>query len=104
MEKRSLPEFPKDDVLAHLLSSFPEMAYKYHIHDSLLENTEETELTEEEKVEAWRKFEGDEKSMYRIRIYQIKILKNIRCLFSRSELERFISTTTVVFEYEHCGH
>lgn len=61
MNERPTPNVPKDDLLAHLLMKFPEMVYKYHEHDSLLENKGEEELSEQEKNDAWLAYEADVK-------------------------------------------
>lgn len=61
MDKRPIPNVPKDDVLAHLLMNFPKMVYKYHEHDSLLECKSEEELSEQEKNDAWLAYEADVK-------------------------------------------
>lgn len=53
---------PADDILAHLLKNFPHQVYKYHEHDSLLENKLEQELSEQDKKEAWDNYELAEKS------------------------------------------
>ncbi|XP_075150194.1 uncharacterized protein LOC142224305 isoform X2 [Haematobia irritans] len=56
---RPTPILPQDSVLARLLRSFPDLVYKYHEHDSLLENKVEQELSEQEKNEAWTAYERD---------------------------------------------
>lgn len=61
MEERPTPNVPKDDLLAHLLINFPQKVYKYHEHDSLLENKGEEELSEQEKNDAWAAYEADVK-------------------------------------------
>lgn len=61
MNERPTPNVPKDDLLAHLLMKFPQMVYKYHEHDSLLENKGEEELSEQEKNDAWTAYEADVK-------------------------------------------
>lgn len=55
MNEREIPIQPKDEVLGHLLNKFPDKVYKYHEHQSLLDNKHEQELTEEEKQEAFRR-------------------------------------------------
>lgn len=59
MSDRPIPNVPKDELLAHLLHNFPSIVYKYHEHDSLLENKAEQDLSEEEKADAWRAYEND---------------------------------------------
>ncbi|XP_031623433.1 transcriptional regulator ATRX homolog isoform X2 [Contarinia nasturtii] len=61
MKDRQTPNVPKDDLLASLLMQFPQMVYKYHEHDSLLENKGEEELSEQEKNDAWAAYEADVK-------------------------------------------
>lgn len=65
---RETPILPADDVLAYLLRNLPESAFKYHVHDSLLENKPEQDLSEEEKNEAWaayeREIQNNEKPSY----------------------------------------
>lgn len=61
MEKRETPVLPKDSLLAHLLHNYPHMVFKYHEHDSLLENKSEQQLSEEEKADAWALYEADVK-------------------------------------------
>lgn len=61
MDERPTPTMPKDDLLKYLLHKFPHMVYKYHEHDSLLENKSEQDLSEEEKADAWKQYEEDVK-------------------------------------------
>ncbi|XP_033248524.1 transcriptional regulator ATRX homolog isoform X1 [Drosophila miranda] len=56
--ERSMPVLPKDTILAHLLRQ-SELVYKYHEHDSLLENKVEQELSEQEKADAWETYEKE---------------------------------------------
>lgn len=60
-DARPTPNVPKDDLLAQLLMQFPRLVYKYHEHDSLLENKGEEELSEQEKNDAWALYEADVK-------------------------------------------
>lgn len=57
--ERPVPVFPQDQILANLLLNSPELVYKYHEHDSLLENKMEQELSEQEKADAWVAYERD---------------------------------------------
>ncbi|XP_055858931.1 transcriptional regulator ATRX homolog [Episyrphus balteatus] len=57
--ERPVPVFPQDQILANLLLNSPELVYKYHEHDSLLENKMEQELSEQEKADAWVAYEKD---------------------------------------------
>ncbi|KAH8378332.1 hypothetical protein KR093_010752 [Drosophila rubida] len=56
--ERTMPVLPKDTILAHLLRQ-SELVYKYHEHDSLLENKVEQELSEQEKADAWHTYERE---------------------------------------------
>lgn len=60
--KRETPVIPKDELLRHLLKNRPRQVFKYHEHESLLENKPDQELTEEEKKEAWAAFEYEEQA------------------------------------------
>ncbi|XP_053669923.1 transcriptional regulator ATRX homolog [Anopheles nili] len=58
-EPRPVPNLPKDRLFAELLKRFDTIIYKYHEHDSLLENKEEETLNEEERKAAWEEFEQE---------------------------------------------
>ncbi|XP_052864770.1 transcriptional regulator ATRX homolog [Anopheles cruzii] len=58
-EARPTPNVPKDRLFAELLQRFDTIIYKYHEHDSLLENKEEETLDEEERKAAWEEFEQE---------------------------------------------
>ncbi|XP_049285576.1 transcriptional regulator ATRX homolog [Anopheles funestus] len=58
-EPRPVPNLPKDRLFAELLKQFDTLIYKYHEHDSLLENKEEETLNEEERKAAWEEFEQE---------------------------------------------
>lgn len=58
-EPRPMPNLPKDRLFAELLKKFETLLYKYHEHDSLLENKEEETLNEEERKAAWEEFEQE---------------------------------------------
>lgn len=58
-EPRPMPNLPKDRLFAELLKKFDPLLYKYHEHDSLLENKEEETLNEEERKAAWEEFEQE---------------------------------------------
>lgn len=55
--QRPVPIRPTDNLLANLVHSFPRIVFKYHIHDSLLENKPDEDLSEAEKQEAWLEYE-----------------------------------------------
>ncbi|XP_058819845.1 uncharacterized protein LOC131682415 [Topomyia yanbarensis] len=56
---RETPILPADDLLASLLRNHPACCFKYHEHDSLLENKPEQDLSEEDKKEAWAAYERE---------------------------------------------
>lgn len=58
-EARSIPSLPKDRLFAELFKKYDEIIYKFHEHDSLLENKEEETLNEEERKAAWDEFEAE---------------------------------------------
>lgn len=58
---RPTPKLPFDGLLASLLHNFSNLIYKYHEHDSLLEQNTEQDLSEEEKADAWTAYENDVK-------------------------------------------
>lgn len=43
--------------MAGLLKKYPSLIVNYYKHDSLLENVEEEELSEAERLQAWREYE-----------------------------------------------
>ena len=45
--------------MAELLIRKKEFIFKYHEHDSLLENVEEEELDEDERKVAWENYEAE---------------------------------------------
>ncbi|XP_013184580.2 transcriptional regulator ATRX homolog isoform X2 [Amyelois transitella] len=56
---RPIPPLPKDRLFAEMLREHEAQIYKYHEHDSLLENKEEETLSEEERKAAWEDFENE---------------------------------------------
>lgn len=52
MSERPASIQPKDDLLDHLLNTFPNKVFKYLEHESLLGNKNEEDMTEDEKQEA----------------------------------------------------
>ncbi|XP_067621446.1 transcriptional regulator ATRX-like isoform X2 [Eurosta solidaginis] len=66
-ENRPMPDCPQDTILASLLLNYPSLVYKYHEHDSLLENKVEQELSEQEKQDAWAAYERDQQMNSEIR-------------------------------------
>lgn len=58
-DERILPLLPKDRLFAEMLKKYEDIIYKYHEHDSLLENKEEETLNEAERKAAWEEFEAE---------------------------------------------
>lgn len=58
-EPRPTPLLPKDRLFAGQLKKFDKLIYKYHEHDSLLENKSEETLNEDEIKAAWEEFEAE---------------------------------------------
>lgn len=58
--QRPPPNMPADDILKELLHKHPGKVFKYHEHESLLENKPEEDLTPEEAKEAWQTYELEE--------------------------------------------
>lgn len=59
VEPRPIPILPKDRLFASQLKRFENLIYKYHEHDSLLENKSEETLNEAEIKAAWEEFEAE---------------------------------------------
>lgn len=58
-KEREMPLLPKDRLFAELLSEHDKLIFKYHEHDSLLEQEEHENLTEEERKSAWAEYEAE---------------------------------------------
>ena len=63
MSRRPIPKVPKDVLLAELIKKHPSLIWKYHDHDSLLENQIDENLTEDERRLAWQEFEQEKKGL-----------------------------------------
>ena len=50
---------PSDRLLAEVLRAAPETVVNYHLHDDMLQNREEEELTEDQRAEAWKEYEEE---------------------------------------------
>lgn len=48
------PALPRDRLLADMLDEYPQLISRYHVHDSLLENKGDEDLTEDDIKEAWQ--------------------------------------------------
>lgn len=57
--EREMPLLPKDRLFAELLTEHDKLIFKYHEHDSLLEQEEHENLTEEERKSAWAEYEAE---------------------------------------------
>lgn len=60
-DQRPVPTVPKDRLLAEMLKKHGKMIWKFHDHDSLLENQVDENLSEEERKAAWEEFENEKK-------------------------------------------
>ena len=58
-DNQEIPPVPKDRLLAELWKRQKQWIFSYHMHDSLLKNKEEEELTEEERKAAWEEYENE---------------------------------------------
>lgn len=61
-EPQPVPILPKDRLFADLLQSYPTEIFKYHEHNSLLEDKADEGLNEEERKAAWEEFENEKKA------------------------------------------
>ncbi|XP_023301758.2 transcriptional regulator ATRX-like isoform X2 [Lucilia cuprina] len=86
---RPTPILPQDSILARLLRTFPELVFKYHEHDSLLENKVEQELSEQEKNEAWTAYERDLQMNSEIR--EMPNIEDLQNKFNASNLSNYLS-------------
>ncbi|EDW81312.2 uncharacterized protein Dwil_GK12000 [Drosophila willistoni] len=57
--EREMPLLPKDRLFAEILTEHESLIFKYHEHDSLLEQEEHENLTEEERKSAWAEYEAE---------------------------------------------
>ncbi|XP_061718363.1 transcriptional regulator ATRX homolog isoform X1 [Cydia pomonella] len=62
VEPRPVPKLPKDRLFAEMLKDHEKRIFRFHEHDSLLENKEEETLSEEERKKAWEEFENEKKA------------------------------------------
>lgn len=53
------PLLPKDRLFADILTQLPNLVFRYHEHDSLLENKEEETLDEDERKAAWEEYNNE---------------------------------------------
>ena len=61
LSAKPLPAVPEDRLLADLVDKHKETIWKFHHHDSLLENKVDENLTEAERKSAWEEFENEKK-------------------------------------------
>ncbi|XP_017778371.1 PREDICTED: transcriptional regulator ATRX homolog [Nicrophorus vespilloides] len=61
-EERPIPLVPKDILLGEMLQKLEKLIYKYHEHQTLLENKVDEVLNEEERKAAWDEFENEKKN------------------------------------------
>lgn len=85
-EPRPTPILPKDRLLAELLNKETSLIYKYHEHDSLLENKYEETLTQAEIDAAWKEFEyeKDAKAKEMTSLKAMEIVSKSQQLFNIS--------------------
>ncbi|XP_017052637.2 transcriptional regulator ATRX homolog [Drosophila ficusphila] len=57
--EREMPILPKDRLFAEILTEHDKLIFKYHEHDSLLEQEEHENLSEEERKSAWAEYEAE---------------------------------------------
>lgn len=57
---RSNSTIPDDHILARQLEKFKSIIFYYHCHDSLLQNNEEENLSQEERQLAWNEYKSQE--------------------------------------------
>ncbi|XP_066143351.1 transcriptional regulator ATRX homolog [Euwallacea fornicatus] len=57
--ERPIPRVPKDILLGEMLQKYDGTIFKYHEHQSLLENKQDEELNEDERKAAWEEFENE---------------------------------------------
>ncbi|KAF7271451.1 hypothetical protein GWI33_015673 [Rhynchophorus ferrugineus] len=56
---RPIPLVPKDVLLGEMLQKYDKTIFRYHEHQSLLENKQDEELNEAERRAAWEEFENE---------------------------------------------
>ena len=61
MSAKPLPAVPEDRLLADLVDRHKQIIWKFHHHDSLLENKVDENLTEDERKSAWEEYENEKK-------------------------------------------
>lgn len=61
MSAKPLPAVPGDRLLADLVDRHKQIIWKFHHHDSLLENKVDENLTEDERKSAWEEYENEKK-------------------------------------------
>jgi len=61
LSAKPIPAVPEDRLLAELVDKHKELIWKFHHHDSLLENKVDENLTEAERKMAWEEYENEKK-------------------------------------------
>lgn len=86
------PVRPVDNILASLLRNFKSLVYKYHEHDSLLENNSAEDLNEQEKADAWEAYEKDVSMKSKSHSLSESVLMLIFCQFFYFNLQINLET------------
>jgi len=63
LSAKPLPAVPDDRLLAEIVDKHKALIWKFHHHDSLLENKVDENLTEAERKSAWEEYENEKKGL-----------------------------------------
>ena len=76
---RPIPAVPKDRLLAELIKKHSDLIWKFHDHDSLLENQVDENLSEADRKAAWEEFENEKKGFVNFGNAQLQnqVMQNI---------------------------
>ena len=82
-----MPKVPKDRLLGELLKKHEDLIWKYHDHDSLLENQTDENLSEEERKAAWEEFENEKRGFANFGnpMLQQQVMSNINPQYIQSQ-------------------
>ncbi|KAB0803719.1 hypothetical protein PPYR_00689 [Photinus pyralis] len=72
-----IPLVPKDVLLGELLQKERDRIFKYHEHQSLLENKEDEELNEAERKAAWEEFEHEKTTRVTVNASTLGWIRNL---------------------------